>query len=74
MRVTDKRQDPSTIYFADLEYGDVFQDEDKDICIKVDNDLSVFNAIVLTTGVAFCCSMDTPVTPLVAELTITNNK
>lgn len=74
MKVTDKRQNPGTIDFADLEYGDVFQDEDGDICIKMDNDLSAFNAVVLTTGVAFCCNLDAPVTPLVAELTVTNNK
>ena len=74
MKVTDKRQNPITIDFADLEYGDVFQDEDNDICIKMDNDYSAANAVVLTTGQSFCCNMDTPVTPLVAELTITNNK
>ena len=75
MKVTDKRQKPSTIDFADLEYGDIFQDEDGDICIKMDNSYySSSNAVVLSTGQSFCCNMDAPVTPLVAELTITNNK
>ena len=72
MKVTDKRQNPITIDFADLEYGDVFQDEDNDICIKMDNDYSHANAVVLSTGTAFACELDAPVTPLNAELTITN--
>ena len=72
MRVTDKRQIPNTIEFADLEYGDVFQDEDNDICIKMDNDYSAANAVVLSTGQAFCCHLDAPVTPLNSEVIITN--
>lgn len=72
MQITDKRQNPITIDFGDLEYGDVFQDEDNDICIKMDNDYSAANAVVLSTGQAFCCHLDAPVTPLNAELTITN--
>ena len=74
MKITDKRQNPVTIEFADLEYGDVFQDEDNDICIKMDNDYSAANAVVLATGQAFNCEMDTPVTPLWVELIITSNK
>lgn len=74
MKVTDKRQNPVTIEFGNLEYGDVFQDEDNDICIKMDSDYSAANAVVLTTGQAFCCNMDAPVIPLIAELTVTNNK
>jgi hypothetical protein len=74
MKVTDKRQTPSTIDFGNLEYGDVFQDEDGDICIKMDSDYSAANAVVLTTGQAFCCNMDAPIIPLIAELTVANNK
>lgn len=74
MRVVDKRQPAITIDFGNLEFGDVFQDEDGDICIKMDNDYSFANAVVLSSGCAFKCELDTPVTPLVAELTITNNK
>jgi hypothetical protein len=72
MRVVDKRQNPITIDFENLEYGDVFQDEDNDICIKIDNDYSAANAVVLSTGQAFHCNMDTPVTPLNSEVIITN--
>lgn len=74
MRVVDKRQPTITIDFGNLEFGDVFQDEDGDICIKMDNDYSFANAVVLSSGCAFKCELDTPVTQLVAELTIINNK
>ncbi len=70
MKVTDKRQKPNTIDFGNLDFGNVFQDEDGDICMKMGNEYSSVNAVVLTTGVTFSCSMDTPVTPLNAELTI----
>jgi hypothetical protein len=74
MVITDKRQKQNTIDFSELQYGEVFQDEDGDICIKMDNDYSASNAVVLATGQAFNCKMDTPVTPLWVELIITNNK
>jgi hypothetical protein len=71
MKVTDKRQKPNTIDFADLDCGDVFQDEDGDICMKMDNGIySSYNAVVLSTGITFKCEMSTPVTPLIAELVI----
>ena len=72
MKVTDTRQLTNIIDFGCLDFGDVFQDEDNDICIKMDNDYSAANAVVLSTGQAFCCHLDAPVTPLNAELTITN--
>ena len=73
MRITDKRQNPITIDFDDLECGDVFQDEDNDICMKINNTYySSPNAVVLSTGHAFNCELDTPVTPLNAEVIITN--
>lgn len=72
MKVTDKRQNPITIDFGNLEYGDVFQDEDGDICIKIDYECSLANAVVLSTGIAFNCELDAPVTPLNAEVIITN--
>ena len=70
MVITDKRQKPGTIDFGDLEFGDIFQDEQGDICMRVENAFSVVDAVVLSTGVIFSCSMDTPVTPLNAELII----
>ena len=74
MKVTDKRQNPITIDFADLEYGDVFQDEDNDVCIKMENNYSAANAVVLSSGCAFKYELDAPVTPLNTELIITNNR
>lgn len=69
MLITDTRQKPNTT-FGTLNYGDVFEDEDNDICIKMDNDYSAANAVVLTTGQAFCSNSDTPVTLLNAELVV----
>jgi hypothetical protein len=74
MVITDKRRKPNTIDFGDLEFGDIFQDEQGDICMRIENAFSVVDAIVLSTGVVFSCQMDTPVIPLSAELIITNNK
>jgi hypothetical protein len=74
MRVTDTRQLTNTIDFGCLDFGDVFQDEDGDICMKIDNHnlTGTNNAVVLTTGTVFTCCTDTPVIPLYAELTINN--
>ena len=74
MEIVDRRQPTGTIDFGNLEFGDVFQDEDGDICIKMDNDYSFANAVVLSSGCAFKCELDTPVIPLTVELTIINNK
>ena len=74
MVIIDKRQNLNTVDFKILNFGDVFQDEDGDICVKIENDHPFANAVVLSTGCVFKCSSDTPVTPLIAELIITNNK
>lgn len=76
MKVTDTRQLTNTIDFCCLDYGDVFQDEDGDICMKIDNHClnGESEAIVLTTGVTFCCKMDTPVILLNAELIVKGDK
>ena len=70
MVVTDKRQKTNIIDFCVLDFGDVFQDEDGDICIKMDNDSSPLNAVVLSTGTAFTCGYDAPVVKLITELVI----
>jgi hypothetical protein len=72
MLITDKTQNPNTTIFRNLEFGDVFQDESGDICMKMANEYFSVNAILLTTGVPFCCRKDETVTLLNAELTITN--
>lgn len=72
MVVTDKRQLTNAIDFGCLDFGDVFQDEDNDICMKIDNHClnEVSNAVVLTSGATFCCTMDTPVILLNTELIV----
>ena len=72
MRVTDTRQLTNTIDFGCLDFGDVFQDEDGDIAMKIDNHnlVGTNNAVVLTSGVTFTCCMDTPVILLNAEVII----
>ena len=72
MVVVDQRQKTNTIDFGCLDFGDVFQDEDGDICMKIDNHClnGESEAIVLTTGVTFCCAMDTPVILLKTELVV----
>lgn len=72
MKVTDTRKFGNTIDFGCLDCGDVFEDEDRDICMKIDsqhlNDTS--NAVILTTGATFRCCMDTPVVLLNAEVIV----
>ena len=72
MTITDRRQNPNSIDFGCLDYGDVFEDEDRDICMKIDNHCltDTSNAVVLTTGATFCCAMDTPVILLNTELVV----
>jgi hypothetical protein len=70
MLITDQRQKTNMIDFGNLEFGDVFQDEDGDICIKVENDYGPASAVVLSTGMVFSCKTDTPVVKLITELTI----
>lgn len=74
MRVTDKRRKPNAIVFKDLKYGDVFQDEAEDICMKIDNNCSLANAIVLSSGFAFKCDLDMPVLLLNAEVIIISDR
>ena len=76
MKVTDTRQPANTIDFGCLDYGDVFQDEDGDICMKIDNHCltGASDAIVLTTGATFACYADTPVVLLNAELIVKGDK
>ena len=76
MKVTDTRPLANSIDFCCLDYGDVFQDEDGDICMKIDNHClnGASDAIVLTTGATFCCTMDTPVILLNAELIVKGDK
>ena len=72
MKVTDKRPLPNSIDFGCLDFGDVFQDEDGDIAMKIDGHClnGTTNAVVLTTGATFCCNMDTPVILLNAEVIV----
>ena len=68
MLIVDQRQKANTIDFGCLDNGDVFQDEDGDICMKIDT--HNFNAVVLTTGETFNCYADTPVILLNVELVV----
>lgn len=72
MVVVDQRQKTNTIDFGCLDYGDVFQDADGDICMKIDNHClnGASDAIVLTTGATFVCYADTPVVLLKTELVV----
>lgn len=72
MKVIDTRQLTNTIDFGCLDFGDVFQDEDGDIAMKIDNHnlIGTNNAVVLTTGALFTCCMDTPVILLNTELVV----
>lgn len=72
MKVTDTRQLTNSIDFVFLDFGDVFQDEDGDIAMKIDNHnlIGTNNAVVLTTGAMFTCCADTPVILLNTELIV----
>lgn len=70
MVIVDQRQKTNSIDFGCLDFGDVFQDEDGDICMRTTTDYGAANAVVLTTGATFRCDSDTPVTLLNAELVV----
>lgn len=74
MKITDNRGE-TRVQFNDLLYGEIFEDEDGDICIRiptVDNEFGSWNAVLLSDGSTACFDADAKVVKLNAELIISN--
>ena len=73
MKITDNRGE-ARVRFKDLLYGDLFEDDEANICIRIttiDTELGSYNAIRLD-GEVDCYDFDDEVTRLNAELIISN--
>ena len=74
MKITDNRGE-TRVRFEDLLYGEIFADEDEDICIRiqtVENEFGSWNAILLSDGNVARFDAGDEVTKLNAELIISN--
>ena len=72
MKITDNRGE-AKVQFDDLQHGEVFMDEEEDVCIRipcVDNEFGSWNAVLLDSGSAACFNSDDWVIRLNAELVI----
>jgi hypothetical protein len=72
MKIADNRCS-SKVMFKNILYGEIFEDEDGDICIRmpmIENEFSSWNAVLLSSGNTACFDDDDEVVKLNAELVI----
>ena len=72
MIIRDNRGNPQAL-FKDLLYGDLFEDEDTNVCIcmsTICNEFGFWNAVNLSSGEVMCFADTDRVTMLKAELVI----
>lgn len=74
MIITDNRGE-TRVQFKELLYGELFEDEEENICIRistVENEFGSWNAILLSSGDTASYDFDDWVVRLKAELIISN--